>query len=151
MAHENERKNMDQCSNDLAAVQNHQPGRLDFQIVEKDVSVTEFRRKPSAVWRFLETTGHVVFFTRRGKRECAIMSIETHACLSGDYEKTMNEVEEVAAAWRAEQKARRKERRKESRHAGSRELPPEKHAAPEEDNSISFNPQTDPLPGSGNT
>ena len=27
----------------------HQPGKLDFQIVEKEVSVTQFRRKPSAV------------------------------------------------------------------------------------------------------
>ena len=75
----------------------HQPGKLDFLIEEKDVSVTEFRRRPSAVWAYLETVGHVVFFTRRGKRDCAIMSIETHACLSGDYEKTMREVEEAAA------------------------------------------------------
>ena len=49
----------------------HQPGQLDFQIVTKDVSVTEFRRKPSAVWAYLETPGHVIFFTRRGKRDCA--------------------------------------------------------------------------------
>ena len=28
----------------------HQPGKLDVLIVTKDVSVTEFRRKPSAVW-----------------------------------------------------------------------------------------------------
>ena len=77
----------------------HQPGKLDFLIVTKDVSVTEFRRKPSAVWAYLKTPGHVIFFTRRGKRNCAIMSIETHACLSGDYEKTMREIEEAAAAW----------------------------------------------------
>ena len=31
----------------------HQPGKLDFQIVEKEVSVTQFRRKPSAVWAYL--------------------------------------------------------------------------------------------------
>ena len=61
----------------------HQPGKLDFQIVEKEVSVTQFRRKPSAVWAYLETAGHVIVFTRRGKRDCAIMSIETHACMSG--------------------------------------------------------------------
>ena len=84
----------------------HQPGQLDFQIVTKDVSVTEFRRKPSAVWAYLKTTGHIIFFTRRGKRDCAIMSIETHACLSGDYEKTMREIKEAAAAWREERKAR---------------------------------------------
>ena len=39
------------------------------------------------------------------------MSIETHACLSGDYEKTMCEIEEAAAAWREEQKAMRRARR----------------------------------------
>ena len=88
----------------------HQPGQLDFQIATKDVSVTEFRRKPSAVWAYLKTPGHVVFFTRRGKRDCAIMSIETHACLSGDYEKTMREVEEAAAARREEQKAKQREK-----------------------------------------
>lgn len=89
----------------------HQPGKLDFQIVTKDVSVTEFRRKPSAVWAYLKTPGHVIFFTRRGKRDCAIMSIETHACLSGDYENTMREIEDAATAWREEQKALRKARR----------------------------------------
>ena len=87
----------------------HQPGKLDFLIEEKDVCVTEFRRRPSAVWAYLETVGHVVFFTRCGKRDCVIMSIETHACMSGDYEKTMREVEEAAAAWREEQKAKRKD------------------------------------------
>lgn len=88
----------------------HQPGKLDFQIVTKDVSVTEFRRKPSTVWAYLKTPGHVIFFTRRGKRDCAIMSIETHACLSGDYENTMREIEDAATAWREEQKALRKAR-----------------------------------------
>ena len=91
----------------------HQPGKLDFLIEEKDVCVTEFRRRPSAVWAYLETVGHVVFFTRCGKRDCAIMSIETHACLSGDYEKTMREVEEAAAAWREEQKAKRRAKKEE--------------------------------------
>lgn len=95
----------------MTEIHEHQPGKLDFQIVTKDVSVTEFRRKPSNVWTYLKTVGHVVFFTRRGKRDCAIMSIETHACLSGDYENTMREIEEAAAAWREEQKARRKAKR----------------------------------------
>ena len=94
----------------------HQPGKLDFLIVTKDVSVTEFRRKPSAVWAYLKTPGHVIFFTRRGKRNCAIMSIETHACLSGDYERTMREVEEAAAKWRAERKTRRQQAREAKQH-----------------------------------
>lgn len=89
----------------------HQPGRRDFLIAAKSVSVTEFRRKPSAVWQYLETAGHVVFFTRRGKHVGAMTSIETHACLSGDYEKTIREVEEAAAAWREEHKAKRKRNR----------------------------------------
>ena len=89
----------------------HQPGRRDFPVVTKSVSVTEFRRKPSAVWQYLETAGHVVFFTRRGKRVGAMTSIETHACLSGDYEQTMREVEEAAAAWREEQNSKRKRKR----------------------------------------
>ena len=89
----------------------HQPGRRDFLVVTKSVSVTEFRRRPSAVWQYLETAGHVVFLTRRGKRVGAMTSIETHACLSGNYEKTMREVEEAAAAWREEHKAKRKRNR----------------------------------------
>ena len=89
----------------------HQPGRRDFLVVTKNVSVTEFRRKPSATWQYLETAGHVVFFTRRGKRVGAMTSIETHACLSGDYEKTMREVEEAAVAWREERKAKRQRKR----------------------------------------
>ena len=89
----------------------HQPGRRDFLVVTKSVSVTEFRRKPSAVWQYLETAGHIVFFTRRGKRVGAMTSIETHACLSGDYEQTMCEVEEAAAAWHEERKAKRKRNR----------------------------------------
>ena len=88
----------------------HQPGRRDFLIAAKSVSVTEFRRKPSAVWQYLETAGHV-FSPRRGKHVGAMTSIETHACLSGDYEKTIREVEEAAAAWREEHKAKRKRNR----------------------------------------
>lgn len=58
----------------------HQPCRRDFLVVTKSVTVTEFRRRPSAVWQYLETAGHVVFFTRRGKRVGAMTSIETYAC-----------------------------------------------------------------------
>lgn len=99
----------------MTEIHEHQPGRLDFHIVTKDVSVTEFRRKPSAVWAYLKTPGHVIFFTRRSKRDCAIVSIETHACLSGDYENTMREIKEAAAAWREEQKALRRAKR-EAKH-----------------------------------
>ena len=86
----------------------HVLGKRDFLIKEKEVSVTEFRRKPSAAWKYVGTPGHVVFFTRRGKRVCALMSIETHACLSGDYEAEMTEVEREAQAYREKKKANRR-------------------------------------------
>ena len=89
----------------------HQPGQLDFLIEQKEISVTAFRRKPAAVWAYLEIVGHVVILTRRGQRVCAMLSIETHACLGGGYEKTMREVEESVVAWREEQKAIRRARR----------------------------------------
>ena len=88
----------------------HIPGQRDFLIEEKDVSVTEFRRKPSAVWQSLETPGHVIFFTRRKVRVAVLMSIETHACLSDDYEGEMTKVEEAARAYREEKKAARRRR-----------------------------------------
>ncbi|MDO4990283.1 MAG: hypothetical protein Q4E45_07220 [Eubacteriales bacterium] len=88
----------------------HTPGQRDFLIEEKDVSVTEFRRKPSAVWGYLEIPGHVIFFTRRKERIAVLMSIETHACLSDDYEAEIAQVEEAARAYREERKAARKRR-----------------------------------------
>ena len=88
----------------------HTPGQRDFLIEEKDVSVTEFRRKPSAVWRYLETPGHVIFFTRRKKHIAVLMSIETHACLSNDYEAEIAKVEEDARTYREEKKAARRRR-----------------------------------------
>jgi len=64
----------------------------EFELREKEVSVTEFRRRPRAsVYSYIDVLGHIVFFTRRGKRLCAIMSIETHAWLTGNYEKAMAE------------------------------------------------------------
>ena len=88
----------------------HVPGRRDFLIEEKYVSVTVFRRRPSAVWQYLETPGHVIFFTRRKKHIAVLMSIETHACLSNDYEAEMAKVEEAARAYREEKKAARRRR-----------------------------------------
>ena len=87
----------------------HMPGQGTF-LEEKDVSVKELRRKPSVVWRYLEIPGHVIFFTRRKARVAALMSIETHACLSDDYEAEIAQVEEAARAYREEKKAARKRR-----------------------------------------
>ena len=88
----------------------HTLGQRDFIIEEKDVSVTEFRRKPSAVWRYLEIPGHIIFFTRRKERIAVLMSIETHACLSDDYEAEIAQVEAAAHAYREEKKAARRRR-----------------------------------------
>ena len=85
----------------------HTPGQRDFIIEEKDVSVTEFRRKPSAIWKYLETPGHVILLTRRKVHVAVLMSIETHACLSNDYEAEIAEVEQAALAYREEKKAAR--------------------------------------------
>ena len=30
----------------------HVPGQRDFPILDKEVSVTEFRRRPAAVWKY---------------------------------------------------------------------------------------------------
>ena len=64
----------------------HVKGRLDFCIEEKGFPVTVLRRKPSEIWVYVEIPGHVVILTRRGEPACALMSIETHACLYGRYE-----------------------------------------------------------------
>ena len=74
----------------------HVPGQRDFLILEKEVSVTEFRRRPAAVWKYVETTGHVVFLTRYGKRVCELVSIETYACMTNDYAATMAEIERAS-------------------------------------------------------
>ena len=92
------------------------PGRLDVPTVEREVRVTPSRRTPPPVWPYLETAGHVIVCPRRGKRDCAIMSIETHACMSGDYGRTMREVEEAATKWRAEQKTRRQQAKEAKQH-----------------------------------
>ena len=86
----------------------HMPGKLDFLIEEKDFTVTAFRRKPSAVWAFVETPGHIAFFTRRGHRICALTSIETHACLSGNYEAEIAEVERISREYREKRRAARR-------------------------------------------
>ena len=70
----------------------HVPGQLDFCIEEKEFPITLFRRKPSEIWAYVETPGHVVILTRRGKRVCELLSIETHACLSCRYDEEMAEV-----------------------------------------------------------
>ena len=50
-------------------------------LIEKEVTVTEFRRKPRAVYDYIAVPRQVVVFTRRGKREAVIMSVETYGML----------------------------------------------------------------------
>ena len=62
----------------------------------------------------------VMGYVRNAMRETDFNKKEIEAytkdCMSGDYEKTMREVEEAAAAWREEQKAKRRAK-KEEQHA----------------------------------
>ena len=74
----------------------HVPGQLDFRIEGKEFPVTVFRRKISSVLDFVETPGHVAIITRKGKRECALMFIETYACMSDDYEAEMARVKALS-------------------------------------------------------
>ena len=71
-----------------------------LDIREKEVSVTAFRRRPGDVYRFIETLGNVVVFTKRGKRDCVIMSIETYAMMTGRYEETLAEIETLCETLR---------------------------------------------------
>ena len=76
---------------------------LPFSIIdiqEKEVSVTAFRRRPRMVYEYIDTPGHVVVFTKRGKRDCVIMSIETYALMSGRYEETLAEIKALCDAHR---------------------------------------------------
>jgi len=86
----------------------HVLGQLDFCIEEKEFPITLFRRKPSEIWAYVETPGHVVILTRRGKRVCELLSIETHACLSRRYDEEMAEVRRICEEYREKRKAGRK-------------------------------------------
>lgn len=86
----------------------HDPGQLDFSIAEKEFPVTVYRRKISSIWEFIETPGHVAIITRRGKRECALVSIETCACMSDDYDAEMERVEEANREYQAKRRAVRR-------------------------------------------
>ena len=69
-------------------------------IKEKEVSVTAFRCRPRMVYEYIDTPGHVVVFTKRGKRDYVIMSIETYALMSGRYEETLAEINTLCKAHR---------------------------------------------------
>ena len=55
---------------------------IPMNLIEKEVPVSSFRHKPSVVYDYIKAAGHVVIFTRRGKREAAIMSIDTYCWLT---------------------------------------------------------------------
>ena len=57
-------------------------GMQVLALTEKEVSVTAFRRHPRTVYDYIDVLGNVVVFTRRGKREAVIMSIETYERLT---------------------------------------------------------------------
>ena len=86
----------------------HEPGRLDFVIETRTVSVTELRRKTSSMLRYVEIPGHIIIITRRGKPDCDMMSIETYACLSDDYEAVMANMEAASQEYREKRMAERR-------------------------------------------
>ena len=86
----------------------HVLGQLDFSIEEKEFPVTVFLRKISSIWEFVETPGHVAVITRRGKRKCALVSIETYACMSDDYDAEMARVDEARREYQTKRRADRR-------------------------------------------
>ena len=86
----------------------HQLGKYDFSIVEQEFPVTVFRRKISSVWKYVAIPGHVAIITFRGKRKCCLQSIETYACLTENYEKTMQEINEITNQFKQQQKEKRR-------------------------------------------
>ena len=85
----------------------HEPGRLDFLIEKKTVSVTELRRNKSPILQFVAIPGHIAFITRRGKPDCVMMSIETWACMSEDYGTVMADVEATSQEYGDKRRAKR--------------------------------------------
>ena len=81
-----------------------------FDFAEREVSVTKFRNRPRSVYEDVDVPGHVVFVTKRGKRQCAIMSIETYAILTGRYEETMDKIETLCRAAVSEKKGKTNEK-----------------------------------------
>ena len=85
--------------------------QLDIAVTKMSADCETTIRKPSEIWAYVETPGHVVILTRRGKRVCELLSIETHACLSRRYDEEMAEVQRISAAYREERKAARRAKR----------------------------------------
>ena len=65
-----------------SAMADSEAGMQVLALTEKEVSVTAFRRRPRTVYDYIDMLGNVVVFTRRGKREAVIMSIETYERLT---------------------------------------------------------------------
>ncbi len=82
----------------------HVPGQIDFVIEKKDFTVTDFQRRPSVIWRYVEVPGHIAQLTRRGKHIVSVLSVETSACLSGNYEDEIRRIKALADAYREERK-----------------------------------------------
>ena len=89
----------------------HIPGQLDFSIEEKEFPITAFRRKISSIWAFVDTPGCIAIITRRGKRECVLISIETYACMSEDYEAEMARVKALSQEYKEKRRAARRAKR----------------------------------------
>ena len=86
----------------------HIPGQMDFNIEQKEFPVTVLRRRISSIWAFVENPGCIAIITRKGRWECVMMSIETYACISSDYEAEMIRVKEACSEYKGKKKAARR-------------------------------------------
>lgn len=82
----------------------HQLGKCDFPIVEQEFPISVFQRKSSSVWNYIEIPGHIAVLLIRGNRKYYLQSIETYACMTRNYEKTMQEIKTMANQYRERQK-----------------------------------------------
>ena len=76
-----------------------------LETVEKIFSMTDLRRHIRTVWNYIDTPGQVAVITKYGKHAFVMMSVETYARLSPDYEKTMRDIQDAASRCRTEMKA----------------------------------------------
>lgn len=65
-----------------------------FEHEKREFTVTQFRRRPSEVWKYVGRYGHKAIITRRTKPEVVIMSIETYAWYQPDPKEFLRELQQ---------------------------------------------------------
>lgn len=78
--------------------------RQQLILKEKEFGITELRRRPSQVWHYIDTLGHIAIITRRKVRALAIMSVETYIATAPDPETAERELQSALEAYGREMK-----------------------------------------------